>query len=450
MPRPTSPLSSYPRNRPSRQRLFHAVSISVVLTIVAILSGWVVFHGSVVNRRAELFSPAAPSQAPLVREWQALRFRYFLRYEEPIFDVAVFVGGLLLFAMGAWVRQFSRHLAVARQALLARWARQVEAKELFKLENELRTQRIQIITSAAQIFAGVALLVGIYFAWANLLTTRQGQITDRFIRAIDQLGATNKDGKPEREIRLGGIYGLQRIAEESPENYQPIRDILNDYIRLNAPWTWTGDYSARKRSQAAIPAIQYPLHPAIDVQTALNFLAHPTTKHGARFFFPDLPGVDLRGANLGAAELNGANLNGAHLEGAMIGSAKLEFAQLRGTHLEGASLMYAKMDEAYLGFSHLDGADLRGARLNHAYMWSADLDGAFLNGALLQDTNFDSVSLRGAHIGGTDLGEVSDLTQKQVDSAYGNTKTKLPRGIHMPEWWRKSGDSDEWSVGISQ
>lgn len=449
MPGSTSPLLSYPRNRPSCwKRLFQAVSILVVLTIVAILSGWIVFHGSIVNRQAELFSPAAPSQAPLIREWQALRFRYFLPYEEPIFDVAVFVAGLLLFAMGAWLRQFSRRLAVARRALLARWARQVEAKELFKLENELRTQRIQIITSAAQIFAGAALLVGIYFAWANLLTIREGQITDRFIRAIDQLGAT-KDGKPEREIRLGGIYGLQRIAEESPENYQPIREILNDYIRLNAPWPWTGDDSARKQLEAAVPAVQYPLHPTIDVQTALNFIAHPT-KYRAGFAFPNLPGVDLRGANFGAADLHGAILNGAHLEGAMIGSAKLEFAQLKGTHLEGASLMYAKMDEVYLGFSHLDGADLRGARLNHAYMWSANLDGAFLNGALLEDTDFDSVSLKGAHIGGTDLSEVSDLTQKQVNSAYGNSKTKLPRGIHMPEWWRKSGDSDEWSVGIAQ
>src|SRR5829696_516895 len=45
----------------------------------------------------------------------------------------------------------------------------------------------------------------------TLRITEQGQITERFTRAIDQLGET------ELEIRLGGIYALERIAKDSPE-----------------------------------------------------------------------------------------------------------------------------------------------------------------------------------------------------------------------------------------
>src|SRR5918998_1300590 len=52
------------------------------------------------------------------------------------------------------------------------------------------------------IMAGVAGGVGIYFTWRNLRTTQenlrlteQGQITERFTRAIDQLGAMDDKGK---------------------------------------------------------------------------------------------------------------------------------------------------------------------------------------------------------------------------------------------------------------
>jgi hypothetical protein len=47
-------------------------------------------------------------------------------------------------------------------------------------------------------------------AQENLAVTQQGHITDRFTKAIDQLGATNV------EVRVGGIYALGRIAEDSP------------------------------------------------------------------------------------------------------------------------------------------------------------------------------------------------------------------------------------------
>jgi len=46
----------------------------------------------------------------------------------------------------------------------------------------------------------------------TLETTREGQITERFTRAIDQLGHAHLD------VRLGGIYGLERIARDSPDN----------------------------------------------------------------------------------------------------------------------------------------------------------------------------------------------------------------------------------------
>src|SRR5215204_5738600 len=54
----------------------------------------------------------------------------------------------------------------------------------------------------------------------NQRLTEQGQITERFTRAIEQLGATDEtSNKPRLELRLGGIYALERIAKDSPEKY---------------------------------------------------------------------------------------------------------------------------------------------------------------------------------------------------------------------------------------
>ncbi len=90
------------------------------------------------------------------------------------------------------------------------------------------TQENQSRATLAQILGGIAIGIGIYFAWGNLTTAREGQITERFTRAIDQLGNKNL------EIRLGGIYALERIANESQRDYWPIMEILTAYVRKNS------------------------------------------------------------------------------------------------------------------------------------------------------------------------------------------------------------------------
>jgi pentapeptide repeat protein len=438
---PTSSLSPHLDNRNTqRRRILFASATLFVLALLAVLAGWIFFHG-LVPPASNPFIGDYP-EASLIREWETLRRRYLIPHREPIFDALVLSASLLLVTLVMGVRRSLRRCAANRRQVLARYESELETKEFLKVKNDLRTGDIQLLSTTAQIIGGFVLLCGIYFAWGNLVATREGQITDRFIRAIDQLGAIGKDGKPQREIRLGGIYGLERIARESAEDEESIRDIFIAYIRVNAPWT--GDNAASKEGQTVVPATENRVRPQVDIQTALTFLVQPPTSHLGL----DLSGVDLRGVALGFADLQWAILNDADLDSATMTSAQITFAQLRGTHLKGADLMWTQMTGAYLGFSHLEGADLRGARLDHAYLFSAHLDGAFLNVASLDHASFGWASLTGTHLGDTDLSRAEGLTQKQVDSAYGNLKTKLPFGIHMPESWRTKGD--DWSVGISQ
>jgi hypothetical protein len=438
---PTSSLSPHLDDRNTqRRRILFASATLFVLALLAVLAGWIFFHG-LVPPASNPFIGDYP-EAPLIREWETLRRRYLIPHRELIFDALVLSASLFLVTLVMRVQRSLRRCAANRRQLLARYESELETKEFLKVKNDLHTSDIQLIATTAQIIGGIVLIFGIYFAWENLVATREGQITDRFIRAIDQLGATSEEDKPQREIRLGGIYGLVRIARESPKDEESISEIFVDYIRVNAPWT--GDNAASKEGQTVVPAEYNRVHPQVDIQTALTFIVQPANSRLGL----DLSGVDLRGAELSFANLQLGILNNADLDSATMVSAKMTDAQLRGTHLKGADLKWAEMTVAYLGFSHLEGADLRGARLDHAYLFSAHLDGAFLNVASLDHAFFGWASLTGTHLGDTDLSRAEGLTQKQVDSAYGNLKTKLPLGIHMPESWRTKGD--DFSIGISQ
>lgn len=56
----------------------------------------------------------------------------------------------------------------------------------------------------------------------------EGQITERFTRAIDQLGSD------KLQIRLGGIYALVSIANESDKDYWQFMEILTADVRKNS------------------------------------------------------------------------------------------------------------------------------------------------------------------------------------------------------------------------
>jgi hypothetical protein len=103
---------------------------------------------------------------------------------------------------------------------LVRWelgaqARALTAADKAKVINDVRTTLLQGI-------GGTALLLGAYFTYRQLQTARdqlqiaqEGQITERFSRAIEQLGSDKVD------VQLGGIYTLERIANDSqgPTDY---------------------------------------------------------------------------------------------------------------------------------------------------------------------------------------------------------------------------------------
>lgn len=176
---------------------------------------------------------------------------------------------------------------------------------------------------------------------------REGQITERFTRAVDQLG--NKDAL---DVRLGGIYALERIARDSAADEDAIIEILSAYVHGHAPLAIHRTISTSPRGSdqpestlVDQPTANVPLAPdpravanpgrrqkmpslqtrAADVQAAVTVL----TRRRVDARPADLPLVDLRRANLQSADLRRANLENADLQEADSQTARLQCTDLR-------------------------------------------------------------------------------------------------------------------------
>jgi hypothetical protein len=64
------------------------------------------------------------------------------------------------------------------------------------------------------------LACGAHTGALNFSLARQGQVTDRYTKAIEQLGSD------KLEVRIGGIYALERIAHDSPRDHPTIMEVL--------------------------------------------------------------------------------------------------------------------------------------------------------------------------------------------------------------------------------
>jgi hypothetical protein len=249
--------------------------------------------------------------------------------------------------------------------------RALNAEQRAKATNDVRATLLQAV-------GGLLLLVGAVGTFRQLTVSREGQVTERFTRAIDQLGSD----KHQLDVTLGGIYALERIAKDSPADQTTIAEILTAYVCGHAPWPPTLPGQPPEDTPAG-EARECPP----DVQAAMTVLGRMPRPTGERHRLL-LRRVDLRGVDLSGANLRGATLLGAHLEGAILLQTQLDGADLRFTHLDGA----------YLGQAHLDGAYLREACLERAhlvgaYLEGANLEGAKLQGAYMQDARANAATI---------------------------------------------------------
>lgn len=263
--------------------------------------------------------------------------------------VALAIGGLLLLAI--WV---------VPAALVGPSRSGLSDADRLRALNDVRSPLVTVV-GGLLLFAGAA--IGAVLTARTIRVNREGQLTERFSRAVDQLGSDKLD------VCLGGIYALERIAQESPTDHGPIVEILSAYLREHAAWK-ADDKSVRRIARKTDEGGG----PRADFQAAATVLGRRAAEHRRlERYRLDLANVDLRGANLFDVHWERAFLEGAHLEGADFGGAFLSDANLHDAHLDEAVLIDAHLDRAYLLGAHLRGANLRNASIGGAQVYEAEL-----------------------------------------------------------------------------
>ncbi len=300
-------------------------------------------------------------------------------------------------------------------------------KVIFDMENEARR-------TVAYIIGGILAVIGIALTFwrirtlekqvdameKQILVAQEGQITERFTRAIDQLGS----GK--MEIRLGGIYALERIAQDSEKDHWPIMEVFTTYVRENVPWSEPDEYEPIEDNDPNYK-------PRTDIQAILTVIGRrkeafrEKETRALNLSHTDLREMNLRESQLDRAGFTGANLNEARLvkaslQGANLSFARIDEARLNRANLEGADLWSAKLREAILVETNLKGARLWSANLREAILIGANLEGANLTGAWLQGVDFKGANLKdanfvGANLRDAKLEEANYLTINQVSKS---------------------------------
>jgi len=236
------------------------------------------------------------------------------------------------------------------------------------------------VTAAITASTAVGALV---FTALSLGTTRdqvasaeQGQFTDRYTKAVEEL---DKAGADHLQARLGALYSLERLAHDSPRDQPTIIEIVSAFVRTTAP-----PVTSRRRCPAG--------EPGADIQAALTVLGRRDPAHDDRarvsLYGTCLVGANLAGANLAGANLSQVVLDEATLLGANLSKASIFRASFEHSILANANLREATGESVNFTFATLEKADLTGASLYGADFTIATLSGANLSGTMFYDARY--------------------------------------------------------------
>ena len=219
--------------------------------------------------------------------------------------------------------------------------------------------------SGSATIRNVGLVIGGFIAiplalWRSIVAHRQAETAQRGLMNERYQKATEMLGSDVLTVRLGGIYALQRLAEEDPEQYHvqimrlfcafvrnPVKDKGERTERGHEHDTATLGDEVKEESQSEtlredVQAIMDAIATRSDADIALEKKADD--------FRPDLSNADLCYGIFPKGNLSGVSFFRADLSDAKLGFA----AKLGGTtlaarvNLSGVDLMSAKLSGATL------------------------------------------------------------------------------------------------------
>lgn len=163
---------------------------------------------------------------------------------------------------------------------------------------------------------GLFFFVTAFFTWRNIQISEEKQVSERFSKAVEQLGSD------QIQVRLGGIYSLERLAKDSPHDHWTVMEVLTAFIRETSSVNRDAHLTEEQRSPVTT-----------DVQAALTVIGRRNTTSESGNQKLDLSKINLRRADLEEADLEEADLSEANLNGANLFRADLSGSILLATDL---------------------------------------------------------------------------------------------------------------------
>ena len=266
--------------------------------------------------------------------------------------VGILIGGAVAFVFGLW----------------RTW---LGGLQTHAAQNQAEAARAQVQASQSQVEA----------VQRQAEIAQQGLLNERYQRGAEMLSSR------VLTARLGGIYALQRLAEEQTDQYQA------QILRLLCAFARDPDGDWETRTLRAVMSEDILRHSLRqDVQAAVegisSFLTSDVSGYSDGTFYVDLRkarlnGIHLEGGDLSGVDLSWAELVRADLENTNFWAAQLRLVQLQDSNLQGADLSHATITGA-----NLSEVNLNHATLNRSHVIRSDLGGATFYEASLAGVTF--------------------------------------------------------------
>jgi len=290
----------------------------------------------------------------------------------------------------------------------------------FEIQNEARRTISQVLLGVFSVFA-------VFLAWrrahnadGTLRIAEEGHITDRFTKAVEQLGAS-QDGRPTIEVRIGAIYALERISKDSPRDYWSVVDILAEYLCQHAKpenlqttelRTFLNTSFIRADLAAVLRVLSRRRDPLPQFGTRLQlhncFL--PWTTIAADFSRTAMLNCDFSKDHFLRTDFSGSNFG------------RIDFREC-GFH----DVNFSRTLQTSVSF--------RGSSFDGCVFTEAVLSHIDFQGAVLRSVDFLGAKMTLVIVKGTDLTGTSGLTTEMLEGTLGDGETVLPKGVTPPKIW---------------
>lgn len=269
--------------------------------------------------------------------------------------------------------------------------------------------------------------------WRGIIADRQAKAAQRSLLNERYQKGAEMLGNDTLSVRLGGIYALQRLAEEYPKEYHiQIMELFCQFAR----------YPVKDENMEGEQG-KGMLHPRADVQAVMNAIGNRDEKRikieKENSFRLDLSDVKLQGYNMFLANWSRLPSNKEQF------NPSSEF--LRDPNFSNVHFMRADLSHA-----SLIGANFSGSQFLLADLSSVSFSQANLSGAYFLKANLSGASFNLSH--GL-FQPAINLTQSQLDVAVADPDNppKLDELIDpdtgKPLVWRGEAPPKDWSTSVA-